>query len=414
MTKLASSPRCALLMMALLTTLHGASPAAAEAPRTAKVVLAVPLDGPYAALGEAMQRAAQEAIDRLNATGHIAGHALSLAVVDDSCSGEGGAKAAEDALRHAPVAVVGHPCGSAAIAAAPRYAAARALLLAAGPRHSALTAMHAGPLVFRIAGRDDALGGEAGARLLQLAQPGASLAIVHDRTQVSRGVAAEAARAVHALAPATRIDVLTIVAGETDYTRTAAAIAGTAPYRAHSAGRSAGQAVELPALTSGATSTGAPSAETRSPAHEVGAVLFAGFPAEGAILLRQLRAAGGDMAFLVTDTHASPEFAADAGALLDERVEAMLPVAAAIDGASAPGRPVANAAARAASEVRSAIELLARAARRTGSFTATAIAHQLRHGSAAGLGLAFDARGDAIAPSFAPFRYRDGRWLRVR
>jgi len=344
---------------------------------SAVIVLAAPMTGRQRAVGLAMSEILRDEIAALNRSGGVAGRRLVLATVDDGCSSEVASVAAEAALARDPVAVIGHPCSSAAIAAAARYAPAQRMLLATGVRHPAFAAPRVGPLTFRVSGRDDLLGRAVASRLTKLCPSGSQIVIIHDRTQLSRKLVDSVTRDLRSGGVRAAAE-LTIVAGEADYAKTVSALADRKP----------------------------------------GVILFAGFPAEGAILLRQLRSANLRAAFLATDTHAAAEFVADAGALLDGSVEVMMPIpVVALD--SAPGDQVGNDAptesfaSLAATETRTALQIWAKAASKAGTLTPTAIAHQLQHGSAAEIGVAFDNSGNAETPSFAPFQREGGRWVRV-
>ena len=108
------------------------------------------------------------------------------------------------------------------------------------------------------------------------------------------------------------------------------------------------------------------------------AILFAGFPAEAAILLRQLRAAGVTAPLLMIDAAATPEMAAHAGALLDDRVEVMLPVPACFaDADLANGEPALSLQAIAARDAATALDSLADAAHRTPSLVTADLAQAL-------------------------------------
>lgn len=350
-----------------------------------RIVLATPLSGPHAAIGLAQRAALEEAVARLNTKGGIAGRAVALSVHDDGCRRETAALLARTLTTPStplPLAVIGHPCASAAETAAPVYQQAGVLLLAAGNRHPALTGRRAGSLIFRVAGRDDRQGSDAARRLRELAGKGGGVTILHDRTAMARAIVGSAARALMSGAPGgtSPPPSIGIVAGETDYTKAVREVSAARP----------------------------------------SAILFAGFPAEAAILLRQLRAAGVTAPLLMIDAAATPEMAAHAGALLDERVEVMLPVPACFaDADLANGEPALSLQAIAARDAATALGSLADAAHRTPSLVSVDLAQALaalehRTDPMQPLQPMFDAEGDASTASFAPFRWRNGAWHRIR
>ncbi len=167
--------------------------------------------------------------------------------------------------------MIGHPCGSAAVAAAPIYAQAGVPFIASGTRHHALTEPRAGATVFRLAGRDGHQGTIAGAYLAR-EFAGKPLAIVYGGSTYSKDLAAEAAAALKA---AGRKDVLS------------AAIAGA-------------QKEYGPVIA-------------KMAAAKTEAVYFAGYPIEAGLLLRQMRAAGLRATFLGSDAIAGEQFAQTAG-----------------------------------------------------------------------------------------------------
>ncbi len=346
-----------------------------EAPSPLVVGLATPLTGRAAATGAAQRAALEAAIARINETGGVIGRPVALAVADDACSRSGAVRAqAELAAAKADV-IVGHPCPAASDAATPLYARAGTLLIAAGNRHPSLTAKPAGPLVFRASGRDDRQGTDAADRLAAMAGGDGAIAILHDRTAMARAIVQAAVHRLNEIRGpngAARTLVTGIVAGETDYARAVDAVAA-----------------------SGAA-----------------AVLFAGFPAEAAILLRLMRARGITAPLLLNANNATPELVAHAGGALAERVEIMLPSAAGPpagqdQGAASGDRDTLDDIA--ASDARLALTAWAAAVTAAQTASAEAVARELSAVSPADR-IAFDARRDAITRSFAPYRWTGSGW----
>ncbi len=371
---------CALFaLLALLAGATSQAPAQTLAGDGAKlhIVLAAPLSGRHAAIGLAQRAALDETIAKINASGGIAGRRVVLDAHDDGCDrirAEALARLVTTPPAPAPLAVIGHPCASAAEAAAPLYQQAGVVLLAAGNRYPGFTDHRAGPLVFRISGRDDHQGLDAARRLRELAGKDGRIVMVQDRTVMARAITGAAARALmsQVAGGAPPPPSIGIVAGETDYAKAVREVAAARP----------------------------------------SAILFAGFPAEAAILLRQLRAAGIAAPLLMSDANATTEMAAHAGSLLDASVEVLLPVPAFVT----PGEPADEPASApediATRDALSALDMIAVAAARAANAPssaelATALATSTENRS-------FDARGDAVTASFAPHRRVDGAWRRVR
>lgn len=343
----------------------------APPPRMA-ITVALPLSGPRAHVGFAVKAQVEAAIAALTALDGANRPDLQIDIVDDGCAREKAHAVATSVAASRPAVVIGHPCASAAIAAAPQYQAAGVLFMAAGVRHPDLTDKRAGDLVFRAAGRDDRQGGDAGRRLRVLAGTNGTTVILHDRTVMARAIADTAAQSVlknldGSSAPPARI--LTLVAGEADYGRIVEEIATLKP----------------------------------------SALLFAGFPAEAAIVLRQMRQRGLVMPMLANDTMATSEFANHADLLLEGAVEVMMPVSIGRDAVGAAD----SADAVISKDVIAALGIWRDAVVATGSHEPSRIAARLTSVRDHIEEVDFDVRGDARAASYAPFHWRDGEWRRA-
>lgn len=349
----------------------GPQPRAVEAGTGAiRIVVALPLTGPRRAAGAAARQRLALVTSAIDAQGGLGQRPLEIEILDDACSRAGARDVATRIVSapQLPSAVIGHPCASAAITAAAIYQQGGVLFIAAGVRHPELTEKRAGPLVFRAAGRDDRQGADAGRRLAALAGKSGAGLIVHDRTVMARRLA-EAAREAAKRNDGTGPEELTIVAGETDYTKTVADIAARRPE----------------------------------------AVLFFGFPAEAAILLRQLRQEGLQMPLIVNDAMATAEFVDHAGALLETHVEVMMPVS--INRDTLEESELSDGVV--ASDTAAALAVLADAITATDSSDPAGLAERLARARWQLEELVFDYKGDAVAPSFAPFKRVGGVWVRA-
>lgn len=220
--------------------------------------------------GAEIRRAAKVAVKRINTEGGVLGEHIALIEADDGCTGEQGNKAAQSLVERGVIVVIGHPCASAASAAVPIYASNNVVLLSMS-RHPALTEKRAGETIFRIAGRDDRQGASAAAYLSRNF-PGKPIAVVCDASRYARRIANDA-RAALKEAGFTEVLSAAIWGGQKDYTKLIAKL----------------QEANTEAL------------------------FFAGFPLEAGLLLRQMRAAGLNTAFVGSDTLAPAQFADTAG-----------------------------------------------------------------------------------------------------
>lgn len=310
------------------------------------IAAAAPLSGPYAELGQAVRDGLAEA--------NGSGAEPAPKVLDDKCQAAAAVEIANQLIATRPAAVIGHPCSSAAIAAAPVYAAAQIPFISTGARHGALTDQRAGPLVFRLAGRDDRQGAAAADHLLRLAG-GRPIAILHDRTFAMSSIAADAAKAL----PGANVMQFPFVASELDYDALAAKV------------------------TAFATSP-----------DNAGAILFAGFTSEALIILRTLRAKGVTAPFVAVEAAATAEF----GRALGPSADGVFVLTSAQAGAPA----VRQLAAAAMRVWRAAVA-------KTPDNPGGALQEISIVDPALGA-ITFDAKGDAMLPSYFLSAWKDGAW----
>jgi branched-chain amino acid transport system substrate-binding protein len=345
-----------------------ALPGAAAHAADVVIGVSVPLSGPKRALGEGIRQALERDASALNAAGGILGSPVRLAIADDGCQPALAEAAARSLLAEAPAVVIGHPCSGAALAAARLYVSHGAVFIATGARHPALTAPASPPgpqVVFRLAGRDDRQG-QAGAQWLLESAPGKRIAIIHDRTAYARDIAEDAGRALKASGIA-ELPVLTLVAGKAAY----------------------------------------PDVLAKLKTLNTEAVLFAGYPNEAAIIVGGARREGLGLAFLGSDSLATPEFAQRIGEDRGTRVLMRLEPGNISD--EGVGGPMAKRA-------EAALELWAQAVRAAGTFEPTAVAATLRGGDfeTRSMGrVSFDARGDSREPSYGIARSIGEHWTLI-
>jgi branched-chain amino acid transport system substrate-binding protein len=164
----------------------------AGSPPAPVIGLALPKSGAYADVGAALR----EGVALAMADKELSGAripATSIIEEDDGCSGVAGAEAARRLIARAVDVVIGHPCASAAIAAAKLYADAGIPFIALANTHPRLTEARAGPQTFRLAGRSDREGAVAG---LYLAEhfAGRRMALISDRSAYGQALVEGARR----------------------------------------------------------------------------------------------------------------------------------------------------------------------------------------------------------------------------
>jgi branched-chain amino acid transport system substrate-binding protein len=315
------------------------------------VVVAGPSTGRHAETLAAMAAGAHEA---------VAGRAVRMIEVDDGCDAGRAEGAARMIVAEKPDLVIGHPCPAAAIAAAKVYATAGVLFIALGVRHPELTDKRAGPTIFRLAGRDDRQGQAAAAELLAVAPQG-KIAIVQDRTAYARSLTAGVTGELSARKIAPPV-VVPIVAGRRDYDAEVQKLKSSPP----------------------------------------DAVFFAGYPSEAAVVLKSLRKAGIAATLIASDANATDEFGAAAASVgpSTPAVKVMM---------RAPQSGGMNAADLKWAASRALTLWLSLMTTSPSSDIAGRLAVSQTEGE---VRVQFNAKGDALVPSFAAVPLAAGRWPR--
>lgn len=354
-----------LLAVLLLSAL---APAAA-----ADVLIGVagPRQGPSGAVADDIARGAKLAAERINADGGVLGEPIQIIEADDGCEAAQAETAAKTLASRGVALVIGHPCASAAITAARIYAQAGIVFIAPATRHPALTNQRAGPTVFRLTGRDDRQGTSAGDYLARTFQ-GKPLALVADGSRTAQNLIREA---LAALKLAGHADVLTtgIEGGQKEYARLVA----------------------------------------RLGAAGVEALLFAGFPIEGGLLLTQMREAGLKTVFLGSDMLANAQLAETAGSQA-EGARALLPhnAAAGLSESTLRERFGVEKPTGSLVSAYAAVEAWRAAVVKAATTAAPAVAEVLQQGTLETvLGpVSFDEKGDARIPSYDIVEWKNGVW----
>jgi branched-chain amino acid transport system substrate-binding protein len=338
-----------------------------------RIGVATPSKGARTDAGRDIRRAAKLAAARINKSGGLLGEPVSVVPVDDGCSVVQSEAAARTLVAEEVAIVIGHPCTGAAVAAARIYAENDVLFIATATRHPDLTETRAGPGVFRLDGRDDRQGTRAGDYLVETFkdQP---LAIVYDGSRYAQELVRDA-RAVLKANGVTDVISSSVRGGQKDYAKLVDKLA---------------------------------KAKTK-------AVFFAAFPMEGALLLRQMRDAGLDTAFLGGDALATSSFAETAGPAA-EGAFVLLPHDAARKDAESAARVLDGSPSGTLLSTYAAIEAWQAAATQAGSTATADVSARLNTGRFETVlgSLAFDEKGDARIPSYDVVVWRNGTWRAPR
>jgi branched-chain amino acid transport system substrate-binding protein len=151
------------------------------------IELAGSLTGPYAWVGEQMERGAALAVSDLNAAGGVLGQQVRPITADDFCDAEQAVAAAKKLVGEGVIFVVGHMCSGASIPASEIYEAAEVLMMSPYSSNPMLTELGRAN-VFRLLQRDDVVGTVIGNYLADH-WPDQKIAILHDDTTFGRGLA---------------------------------------------------------------------------------------------------------------------------------------------------------------------------------------------------------------------------------
>ncbi len=312
-------------------------------------------------VGEGVDEVARGVNDR----GGLLGRRLRVVHENDQCEADEAAAIAARAVAQKVDVVIGHPCPSGAIKAAALYVQAGVVMIATGPRHPRLTSPVAHRGIFRLAGRDDRQD-DSIATLIASTFPRARAAIIHDRSLQGRGMAEEIRRSMSA-AGLPPVLVATYTSGIKDH---AAIVRQLAEAR-------------------------------------VNLAVFPGQPFEASMILEQADRSGTRIAAAIgTDVLAADVPPARLLAAVDTFL-VMLPWPGMGDGANESTKDsTAHVLAGAA------LEAWAAAVAEAGSLAHDRVTEGFREAARpTHLGaLRFDAKGDAIVPSYLPHVWRSGRW----
>ncbi|MBF0368514.1 MAG: branched-chain amino acid ABC transporter substrate-binding protein [Magnetococcales bacterium] len=171
-------------MLGLVFTLAGEAQAGGEA----KIGVAGPFSGAYAAFGEQLWQGAEQAAKDINATGGINGKKIKLFKGDDACEPKQALAVANRLVDFDEVsAVVGHFCSSSTMPASEVYADAGVLGITPASTNPMVTERGL-PTIFRTCGRDDQQG-VVGAEFMVNKLGAKRVAVLHDKDTYGQGLA---------------------------------------------------------------------------------------------------------------------------------------------------------------------------------------------------------------------------------
>ncbi|MGE0008186.1 MAG: branched-chain amino acid ABC transporter substrate-binding protein [Parvibaculaceae bacterium] len=264
--------------LAAIAVCLGAGAARADIP----IATVGPMTGQYAAFGEQLRRGAELAVADINAAGGVDGEKLVLDVGDDACDPKQAAAVAGDMAARGVRFVAGHFCSGASIPASKIYEQAGILQISPASTNPKFTD-DGGWNVARVCGRDDAQGVAAG-NVIARDYRDRRIAIIHDGTVYGKGLA-DAVRTALNAAGVKEAFLDAYTPGGKDYTPLASRLAGAA----------------------------------------VDVVYVGGSPAEGGLILRELRELGSPALMVAADTFASDDFWRIAGAAGDGTIMTFAP-----------------------------------------------------------------------------------------
>jgi branched-chain amino acid transport system substrate-binding protein len=155
---------------------------------TIKLALATDLTGPIAEMGLDIQYAGEVAVAEVNEAGGIKGFPVELIVEDDRCSGDEATTVASRVVSNPEiVAIVGHICSGATIAASDVYEEARIPMMSPSATNAMLT--NRGLEVFNRVAFSDGVQGQVDAHYIYKVLGFRKIAILHDNDAYGLGLA---------------------------------------------------------------------------------------------------------------------------------------------------------------------------------------------------------------------------------
>jgi branched-chain amino acid transport system substrate-binding protein len=160
---------------------------AAPARADITIGVALPQTGPVASIGDQVLNGAKAAAADINAAGGINGQPLVLDVQDDACDPRQAVSVANLFTQRGVGLIAGHVCSGASLAASNVYAENGDVMVTPASNTAKLTDRGLAG-IFRVCGRDDDQG-KLDAEVIAQRFPKAKIALLHDNTAFSRGLA---------------------------------------------------------------------------------------------------------------------------------------------------------------------------------------------------------------------------------
>lgn len=182
-----------LFLVTLVLTLFFSRNAAADI----RIAMAFPLSGGEAVQGEEIRTGANLAIEEINAKGGVLGQKIALDYQDDACNATQATTVANKIVSNPPVAVIGHLCSAATLAAAPIYGEA-GLPQITFSSNTSITEKNYTHL-FRLIGRDDNQAPMLAGYVSKNLKPTDKVAVLDDKTSWGAGFAQTAEEALRSM-----------------------------------------------------------------------------------------------------------------------------------------------------------------------------------------------------------------------
>lgn len=152
-----------------------------------RIAVVGPMTGQAIFRGEQVQRGAQMAVSDINNSGGVLGQKVRLTISDDACDPDQATVVAKHLVASNVSFVAGHVCSDCSIAASDTYEKAGVLMISPASTNPQLTDSGK-TMIFRICGRDDDQGKKAAAFMLERWKD-KNIAIIHDGTMYGKGLA---------------------------------------------------------------------------------------------------------------------------------------------------------------------------------------------------------------------------------
>ena len=343
--------------------------------------LAGPLTGSNASFGEQFQRGAEMAVADLNASGGVLGQKVILEQADDQCDPKQAVAVANRLAEKGVKAVIGHFCSGSSIPASDVYAEEHIVEISPASTNPKLT--EAGKAnVFRVCGRDDQQGDLAG-KFVAAHYPHGRIAIMDDKQAYSAGLAREMRRSLNA-AGVQEVADDRINPGERDYFAVL----------------------------------------TKLKRDGIDLLYYGGYQTEAGLLVRQMRELGMHAVLMGGDGIVTRDFwtitgSSGNGTLMtfppdparDPANAALVARFAAQDGATKGSAPEGYTL-----YTYGAVQAWAQAVKAAGSFNSAKVEAALHAGRfQTVLGqIAFDQKGDVLAPGYVIYEWKDGGYDYLR